>query len=167
MTAGGGVLHIEKPTEELVRTGGVFLGVQLWINLPRAQKWVEPRTRTCAATSPCCSPRRTAACWCGSSPVTWRATTYTSMAMLHATVSPGARVRLPRRPDFNALVYVLAGDGTVGAERRPISTGQLALFGPGDAIVLDGADRQESRYTEMEVIVLGGAPIREPVAARS
>jgi redox-sensitive bicupin YhaK (pirin superfamily) len=169
MTAGGGVLHIEKPTEELVRTGGVFHGVQLWVNLPKARKWVEPRyqdlrgNQSVLLTSPDGGVlvRVIAGDVAGHE---GPGSTYTPMTMLHATVSPGARVRLPWRPDFNALVYVLAGDGTVGAERRPISTGQLALFGPGDTIVLDGAGKQESRYAEMEVIVLGGAPIREPVA---
>ncbi|HWO68648.1 MAG TPA: pirin family protein [Umezawaea sp.] len=169
MTAGGGVLHIEKPTEELVRTGGVFHGVQLWVNLPRARKWVEPRyqdlrgNQSVLLTSPDGGVlvRVIAGDVAGHQ---GPGSTYTPMAMLHATVSPGARLRLPWRPDFNALVYVLAGDGTVGAERRPISTGQLALFGPGDTIVLDGAGKQESRYAEMEVVVLGGAPIREPVA---
>src|SRR4051812_49838239 len=43
MTAGGGVLHIERPPEHLVVSGGLFHGLQLWVNLPKAQKWVEPR----------------------------------------------------------------------------------------------------------------------------
>ncbi|MCS7484178.1 pirin family protein [Umezawaea endophytica] len=169
MTAGGGVLHIEKPTEELVRTGGVFHGVQLWVNLPRARKWVEPRYQDLRGNQSVLlsSPDGGVLVRVIAGDVAGHqgpGSTYTPMTMLHATVSPGARVRLPWRPDFNALVYVLAGDGTVGAERRPVSTGQLALFGPGDTIVLDGAGKQESRYAEMEVVVLGGAPIREPVA---
>jgi len=169
MTAGGGVLHIEKPTEELVRTGGVFHGVQLWVNLPKARKWVEPRYQDLRGHQSVllASPDGGVLVRVIAGDVAGHegpGSTYTPMAMLHATVSPGARVRLPWRPDFNALVYVLAGDGTVGAERRPISTGQLALFGPGDTIVVDGASKQESRHAEMEVIVLGGAPIREPVA---
>src|SRR4051794_403496 len=43
MTAGGGILHIEKPPEWLVQSGGLFHGLQLWVNLPRAQKFVAPR----------------------------------------------------------------------------------------------------------------------------
>src|SRR6266511_2218034 len=35
--------------------------------------------------------------------------TYTPITLLHATLAPGAQLRLPWRPDFNALVYVLAG----------------------------------------------------------
>src|ERR1700746_2375112 len=43
MTAGGGMLHIERPPEALVVSGGLFHGIQLWVNLPAAQKWVAPR----------------------------------------------------------------------------------------------------------------------------
>src|SRR5580700_10373576 len=42
MTAGAGILHIEAPPEELVVSGGLFHGVQLWVNLPAAEKWVPP-----------------------------------------------------------------------------------------------------------------------------
>jgi len=81
--------------------------------------------------------------------------TYTPMAMVHATISPGAQLRLPWRPDFNALVYVLSGAGTIGAERRPVHTGQLAVFGPGDLLTVAGADHQESRYPALDVVVPG------------
>src|ERR1700712_1890824 len=43
MTAGAGILHIETPPEHLVVSGGLFHGLQLWVNLPRAQKFAEPR----------------------------------------------------------------------------------------------------------------------------
>src|SRR5450432_4765068 len=43
MTAGAGILHIETPPEELVMSGGAFHGIQLWVNLPAADKWVPPR----------------------------------------------------------------------------------------------------------------------------
>ncbi len=86
------------------------------------------------------------------------------MTMVHATLSPGARVTLPWRPDYNALVYVLAGQGTVGQEARPIGTGQLAVFGPGDAITVAASPAQESRSPNVDLIILGGKPIREPVA---
>src|ERR1700736_4216119 len=43
MTAGAGILHIEAPPEDLIASGGLFHGFQLWVNLPAAQKWVEPR----------------------------------------------------------------------------------------------------------------------------
>src|SRR5690606_38887410 len=43
MTAGSGLLHIEKPPEELVVSGGLFHGFQLWVNLPAADKFLAPR----------------------------------------------------------------------------------------------------------------------------
>src|SRR6267154_5003544 len=43
MTAGAGILHIEKPPEQLVVSGGLFHGIQLWVNLPRANKFNAPR----------------------------------------------------------------------------------------------------------------------------
>ena len=42
MTAGAGILHIETPPAELVESGGVFHGIQLWVNLPRKDKFATP-----------------------------------------------------------------------------------------------------------------------------
>jgi redox-sensitive bicupin YhaK (pirin superfamily) len=86
------------------------------------------------------------------------------MTMIHATLSPGARLSLPWRPDYNALVYVLAGEGSVGAEGKPIGTGQLAVLGDGNAITVAASSVQDARSPNLDVIVLGGRPIREPVA---
>ena len=74
-------------------------------------------------------------------------------------------MRLPWRPDFNALGYVLAGEGTVGAKRHPVRTGQLVVFGPGGSITLGAAERQQGPGKDFDILLLGGEPIREPVAA--
>ena len=86
------------------------------------------------------------------------------MTLVHATLSPGARLAVPWRPDYNALLYVMAGQGTVGAEGRPIGTGQLAVFGPGDALTVAALATQESRSPTLDILILGGRAIREPVA---
>jgi redox-sensitive bicupin YhaK (pirin superfamily) len=92
--------------------------------------------------------------------------TYSPMTLVHATLSPGARLALPWRADDNALVYVMAGIGTVGAEARPIRTGQLAVLGDGNTVTVSAASQheQESRSPNLDILVLGGRPIREPVA---
>jgi redox-sensitive bicupin YhaK (pirin superfamily) len=90
--------------------------------------------------------------------------THTPIAVAHATLSPGAELRLPWRPDFNALVYVLAGSGTVGPDGRPFTQGQLAVFGPGDSLRLTANRRQSVSTPNLDVLVLGGRPIGEPVA---
>src|SRR6187455_2632637 len=86
------------------------------------------------------------------------------MTMVHATLSPGGRLSVPWRADYNALVYVLAGDGTVGTEGKPIGAGQLAVLGEGNAITVAASSLQDSHTPNLDVIVLGGRPIREPVA---
>src|SRR3954452_23133319 len=178
MTAGKGILHIEKPPEQLVVSGGLFHGVQLWVNLPREQKWVDPRYQDLrgGAVGLVASPdggtllRLIAGDLAGHQ---GPGSTYTPMTMVHATVSPGASVDIPWRPDFNALAYVLSGDGYVGAERRPVRTGQLTVFGPGrapasagtaDVVRVSAADAQDSRHGALELLLLGGRPIREPLA---
>jgi redox-sensitive bicupin YhaK (pirin superfamily) len=169
MTAGGGILHIEKPPEWLVQAGGLFHGIQLWVNLPRDQKWVDPRYQDLrggdvglVTTHDAGTLVRVIA---GEvSGVSGPGSTYTPMTMVHATLAAGAELDLPWRQDFNALVYVLAGQGTVGTEGRPIAMGQLAVLGAGDRITVSAGAHQESRSPSLDVIVLGGRPIREPVA---
>ena len=169
MTAGSGLLHIEAPPEWLVMQGGLFHGLQLWVNLPRDQKWAEPRYQDLRSsqlglttTDDAGALVRIIAGEVGGQ--SGPGTTYTPMSMVHATVAPGARLELPWQVDFNALVYVLSGAGYVGGERRPVRTGQLAVLDAGDAIRI-GADRaQDSRTPALDVYVMGGQPIREPVA---
>ena len=91
--------------------------------------------------------------------------THTPITLVHASVHPGGRAELPWRTDFNALVYVLAGRGTVGPDRRPVRTGQLAVFGPGDLLEATADERQDGAEPSLELYVMGGRPIREPVAA--
>ena len=169
MTAGSGILHIEKPPEALVQSGGLFHGFQLWVNLPAIQKWAAPRyqdirAREVALVS---SPDGGSLVRVIAGDVAGHAgpgSTYSPMTLVHATLSPGARLALPWRPDYNALLYVMAGQGTVGGDGRPIGTGQLAVFGPGDALTVAASATRESRSPTLDVLILGGRAIREPVA---
>jgi redox-sensitive bicupin YhaK (pirin superfamily) len=79
-------------------------------------------------------------------------------------VAPGAELRLPWRKDYNALVYTISGHGFVGDENRPVHMGQLTVFGDGDSIVVRAANNQETRSPNLELFILGGQPIKEPVA---
>jgi len=169
MTAGSGLLHIETPPEHLVLSGGLFHGIQLWVNLPRVQKWAPPRYQdirggdsALLSTADGGALIRVIA---GSvDGHDGPGSTHTPITLVHATVSPGAEMVLPWQPDYNALVYVLAGQGTVGAEHRPIRKGQLAVFGPGDTIRTAASTTQAQAEPNLDVLVLGGRPIREPVA---
>jgi redox-sensitive bicupin YhaK (pirin superfamily) len=176
MTAGAGILHIEEPPEELVASGGLFHGFQLWVNLPRTLKMTTPRYQDIRAGSVALltSADGGALLRVIAGSVDGHdgpGVTHTPITLVHATVSPGAQVRVPWRADFNALGYVLAGSGTVGAERRPVRMGQLAVFGPGSvlgaesAVTIAGDRVQEGSAESLDILLLGGEPIREPVAA--
>jgi redox-sensitive bicupin YhaK (pirin superfamily) len=89
--------------------------------------------------------------------------TQTPITYAHVTLAPGSTLELPWRPDFNALVYALGGFGSVGTERIPLESGQLAVLGAGDALRVEGSSRQDSRSGTFDVLLLGGRPIGEPV----
>ena len=73
-------------------------------------------------------------------------------------------MQIPWRPDFNALVYVLSGSGTIGPEQTAIREGQLAVLGQGDLVTIRCDSKQDSRSPELELMLLGGSPIGEPVS---
>jgi quercetin 2,3-dioxygenase len=165
MTAGAGLLHIEAPPEELVISGGLFHGIQLWVNLPARLKMTPPRYQDIRAAQVALLSSADGgallrviagsfAGHCGPG------ITHTPISLVHATVSAGAQVRLPWPAEFNALGYVLAGAGSAGAEKRPVQMGQLAVFGAGDALTVTAA-----AAGDLDILLLGGEPIREPVAA--
>ena len=169
MTAGSGLLHIEAPPEWLVQSGGLFHGIQLWVNLPRDAKWNAPAYQDIRAgqvgLADVVRRRRAGAGDRGRGRrVAGPGSTYTPMAMVHATVEPGAQLDLPWDASYNALVYVLGGRGTVGIDGSRSSTGNLAVLGAGDFVTIAADGSQESRTPALDVIVVGGQPIREPLA---
>src|SRR5919108_1048652 len=120
MTAGGGILHIEEPPEELVSSGGLFHGFQLWVNLPARLKMTAPRYQDIRAgrVALLSSPDGGALIRLIAGDVAGHrgpGVTHTPISLVHATVSAGAQVRLPWPGDFKSLAYVLAGRGAVGA----------------------------------------------------
>jgi redox-sensitive bicupin YhaK (pirin superfamily) len=168
MTAGGGILHIETPPEELVMSGGLFHGIQLWVNLPAKDKMIAPAYQPLEADQVALLSSADGGALVriiagGMGEHRGPGATHTPMAMMHATLSPGARLELPWDPAFNALVYVLAGSGQAGRDRQPVRTGQLVAFGPGDWMSVRADDRAGATTEQFDVLVLGGQPIGEPV----
>jgi redox-sensitive bicupin YhaK (pirin superfamily) len=170
MTAARGILHIETPPEQLVVSGGLFHGFQLWVNLPSKDKMIAPAYQnlegedvTLLASPDGGALIRLIAGSLGG--VTGPGSTRTPITLVHATVAPGARLELPWQADFNALVYVLRGAGTVGTPGAPIRAGQLAVLGAGDSLAVTANESQDSITPALDVLLLGGRPIREPVAA--
>jgi redox-sensitive bicupin YhaK (pirin superfamily) len=149
MTAGGGILHIETPPEFLVASGGLFHGFQLWVNLPRVKKWSPPAYQDIRS----------------------------SEVKLLASPDGGALLRLiagevggfsgpgaTQTPIALVHVYALSGRGSVGVEGIGLQSGQLAVYGDGDRIVVKASRDHDARTPALDVLILGGLPIREPVA---
>ena len=164
MTAGAGVLHIETPPESLVVTGGLFHGLQLWVNLPSSKKMTEPRYQNLEPTDVVLATSHDA----GSiiriiagevDGHRGPGGTHTPITICHVTVSAGHEVVLPWNPSYNALAYTLSGQGSVGAERVPMQTGRIAAFDDGDSLIFTASETDD-----LDLYVLGGEPIREPVA---
>jgi redox-sensitive bicupin YhaK (pirin superfamily) len=166
MTAGGGILHDELPTEKVYRGGGPSHAVQLWVNLPPALKMTPPRYQSITRDS-----LRLLTSDDGGALIRLIAgdiagfsgpgVTHTPIAYAHVTLAPGAQLAVPWNPVYSALAYVLTGRGTAGHEGRPVESGQLVVFGPGDHLVVTAADRQPE---PLDVLLLGGLPIGEPIA---
>ena len=175
MTAGRGVLHIETPPEDLVVSGGLFHGIQLWINLPAEKKMSNPNYQNLEggdveliSSHDGGALIRVIAGEIGGHVGPGKS--QTPMTISHITLAPGASVSIPWNPEFNALAYVLAGagsvgEGEIGATRAPIEPGGLAVFGAGDRIVISAGDVQDARHGALDILLLGGQPIKEPVFA--
>ena len=165
MTAGSGIQHEELPTEQLYKNGGLFQAVQLWVNLPPALKMTTPRYQSITTDS-----LRLLTTHVGGALIRLIAgnvagfegagTTHTPITYAHATLAPGARLEIPWAPEFNALVFVLAGLGTIGAEDRPLHDGELAVLGRGDHVAVTAADHHAQ---PLEVLLLGRLPIGAPI----
>jgi redox-sensitive bicupin YhaK (pirin superfamily) len=173
MTAGAGLLHIETPPEKLVEEGGLFNGFQLWVNLPAKDKFRAPAYQPVEASDLLLLAsadggallRVIAGEVDGPQGSKYRGpgSTHTPITLLHASVAAGAQLSLPWQPAYNALAYVYAGSGTVGPKGEPIHAGQMAVFGAGDRITISADATQDGRTSSLEVILLGGEPINEPM----
>lgn len=159
-TAGRGIVHGGGPTERTRVEGGAMRGFQIWVNLPKSQKWTQPKsTRIAAKDIPVRTGDRFSVKVIGGSAhgaagplnTTWPIT------YLHYTLEAGAAVTANVAEADNVMLYVFEGDVRVGDEQ--LSAGQLGILSSGDAISFSNASGGRT-----QLLLLGGAPINEPVA---
>jgi hypothetical protein len=165
MTAGSGVVHSEMPESEFARRGGRMHGFQLWVNLPRRDKMMTPRYQEVpSAHIPIARSadglvhvRVLAGEALGARAVI---DTRTPILYLHYELQPGGRTAQPVPADSHVFAYAFRGEGVVGAEARPAKDGEMVLFrDDGDEVVLE-----QRGSLPLEVLVIGGVPLGEPVA---
>ena len=160
MTAGAGVVHSELPHPEFLAKGGVMNGFQVWVNLPAKDKMMKPRYQEVpsakipvgVSADGLAEVRVVAGESLGKKAVI---DTRTPMTYLHFTLKPGAKLEQAVPAEQNAFLYVISGEGK--ADGRGLREGQLAIFGPGDAVSLEAAK-------PWSFLLLAGKPLGESVA---
>jgi redox-sensitive bicupin YhaK (pirin superfamily) len=167
MTAGAGVVHSEMPAEDFQRQGGRMHGFQLWVNLPQRDKMIRPHYQEISAAG---IPVAISA----DGKVTVRViagesmgkkaviNTRTPIIYLHFTLKPGAHVVQAVPAEYNAFAYVFSGEGRLGRDEKAAKEHQMVMFaGDGDAVSIAVP---EDATEPLEVLLIAGAPLREPVA---
>jgi len=167
MTAGAGVVHSEMPSAEFARKGGRMHGFQLWVNLPKRDKMINPRyqefpgSQIPTVTSPddLVTVKVIAGEAMGQKAVI---ETRTPIMYLHYSIKPGGVVTQTVPSNFNIFAYVVDGAGLFGSERERGEDGQMVLFAPdGDEVRIENPS---DASTTLEVLLIGGVPLNEPVA---
>jgi quercetin 2,3-dioxygenase len=166
MTAGGGVIHSEMPTDAFKRSGGTQEGFQIWVNLPAVDKMMTPRYQTLRASE---IPQVTAdegrvhaRVIAGESlGKSARIDTRVPIQMLHFTVKPGGSLVQSVPAEQSGLVYIFRGTATIGSDQRTVADGHAALLGSGDSVNISVS---LDATTPAEILLLSGKPLHEPVA---
>jgi redox-sensitive bicupin YhaK (pirin superfamily) len=166
MTAGAGIVHSELPAERIRRDGGRIQGLQLWVNLPRADKMSQPRYQEIKADEiPVTEPvpgARVKVVAGDVFGVRGPVETHSPIVYLHVTLQLGASIDVPIPSGHQAFAYVIHGRGEFGDEQTTASESQLVLFAGDEGDVhVEGPDDLEG---PLDALVVSGVPLREPVA---
>jgi redox-sensitive bicupin YhaK (pirin superfamily) len=161
MTAGAGIVHSEMPSRAMREQGGRVHGFQIWVNLPARLKMTQPRYQELASSN---IPSAESADGLARVKVIAGEAlgakaaieTITPIVYQDWSIDPGADVRVALAPEQRALLYVFEGEVRTGD--RTIVEGELAIFGDGDEVRLQGAEKSG------RALLLAGVPLREPVA---
>lgn len=163
MTAASGVVHEEKHEREFTQTGGTFEMVQLWVNLPKQFKMTQPRYQgilneqiPVVELAPGAFARVIAGELNGER---GPAKTFTPISLFDLRLREGAKVELPLTEGHNIGLALLKGNVEINGGSPLKGEAQLGTLSPeGNFATLEAKD-------DSVVLVLGGEPIREPVAS--
>ena len=154
MTAGKGVIHSEMPEQ----TEGLVRGFQLWLNLPKEKKMIEPAYNDIPADEiPTVSiPGGQIKIIAGTfSGITGPGRSHTGMLYYDISLDNGSDITVPIQNGWNSFCYVYEGAISCG---QPVSKGHLAVLGTEDIF------RCTSIKNNTRFILVAGMPLNEPVA---
>jgi quercetin 2,3-dioxygenase len=167
MTAGAGVVHSEMPEKEFAQKGGRLHGFQLWVNLSRNDKMINPRYQD--IPSPKIPLSQTADGLVIAKVIAGEVLgikavieTRTPITYVHFTLQPGASVTQQVPKEYNAFVYVSGGQGLFGSEKQVVRRGQIITFGKdGEEVEIRAIIDTSSA---LDVLFIAGKPLNEPIA---
>jgi redox-sensitive bicupin YhaK (pirin superfamily) len=162
MFAGKGLLHSEGPTALLLKEGGVQELIQLWINVPKANKWDEPSYQAATkAQQPQVlqqegvNLRLATGNFDGK---TGPIKSFTPVISIVGEVEQGKQVQLTATPGYWTLLYI--AKGTVNVNQEAVDQYNLIVFEKGNEEIILTAEK------DAQILFLSAEPIEEPVAAK-
>ena len=162
MTAGGRIIHSEKALG-----GRPVHSLQLWLNLPAAEKMIPAAYQDLAgAQMPVRrGPGFEARVFSGrSGEVTGPARNHVPVTMVEVTVEAGARFVQEFPAGDNGFVYALAGEGRFGPGEQVLRAGQVAQLSASEE--RDGVtELAATAHQPLRFLLFSGRPLREPVVS--
>lgn len=162
MFAGKGILHSEGPSEEMLKTGGTQELIQLWINVPKANKWDEPfyqlatkQQQPEVLQQPGVSLRLASGNYDGKvGPLK----SFTPLVAISGEIAAGRQVQLMATPGYWTLLYIAKGKVVINQEE--INEHHLIVFEQDNEEIIITANE------DTQLLYLSAEPINEPVAAK-
>lgn len=163
MTAGSGILHQEFHSQAFTRTGGPFEMVQLWVNLPAADKATEPGYQTLTDAAIPAVPLRDAGgrvrVIAGEfSGTRGPASTHTPVNVLDIRLGAGETTELPLTDGWTSILVALHGPVLVNDDQILRDAEGVRFERRGDGLAIEA-------NADATLLLLEGEPIDEPVAA--
>ena len=154
MTAGRGIVHSEMP----IQTDGLARGFQLWLNLPKEKKMIEPAYQDIHAeqvpivkevfgTVKVISGDYNGAIGPGKS--------HSPVLILDIQLKEASEIIIPVDDGWNAFGFIYEGNVKSG---KSLSKGQLAVYNT------EGNIHFKTNSTQASIYLVAGEPLNEPVA---
>jgi hypothetical protein len=165
MTAGSGVIHSEMPEKKFSQKGGRLHGFQLWVNLPKRDKMINPQYQDLPANKiPVVQNDgvRVKIIAGESMGKTAVIETKTPIMYLHFTLQPSTKILQTVPQNYNAFAYVINGEGLFGDEQRSAHKEQVVLFEQDGSEITIRAPSDSA--SPLDILVIAGIPLGEPIA---
>ncbi|WP_221388340.1 pirin family protein [Clostridium perfringens] len=164
MTAASGIMHKEYHETEFSKNGGIFHMVQLWVNLPKDKKMIEPKYQPLLKEEmgilKLDNDKGEISIIAGEvNGVKGPANTFTNINLYNINLKNYGNTTLSEPKKFNTAILILKGEAKVNEDK---------ICKEGDFIVFENVEGEillESLTEESLFLVLSGEPINEPVVS--